>query len=81
MLRVVVCTTAAGVQTTTLNTKEGRQEIIPVVEAGLGLTYMTWFSDDNYMFSLKAGWEEQLWLSVDNNLSLHGFTLKVGFAF
>ncbi len=71
--------------------KENSQDIIPVVEAGLGLTYMTWFYDESYMFSLKAGWEEQIWVNYNHminlpsnntgNLSLHGLTLRAEFAF
>lgn len=72
-----------------LNTKEVITKIIPILETGLGLTYMTWFNNDEYMLEFSAGWEEQVWLDFNNfvdfnrtgNLSVHGLTLKVGFAF
>jgi len=65
-------------------------QITPIIELGLGLTYMTWFYDESYMFDIQAGWEEQVWInygkyynaaSYDGNLSLQGFTLKFGFHF
>lgn len=77
--------------TNTVSHKEKSQDIIPVIELGLGLTYMTWFSDESYMFSLKAGWEEQIWVNYNHllnfpnnasgNLSLQGLTIQAGFAF
>ena len=78
-----------GSSTTTLHTKEVITEVIPVFETGLGLTYMAWFDDEQYLFSVSAGWEEQIWLDFNNfvdysrsgNLSVHGLTIKLGFAF
>jgi hypothetical protein len=67
--------------------------VTPVLEMGLGLTYMTWFYDESYMFDIRAGWEEQVWFgnnqflntdqthSSNGNLSFQGFTLKFGFHF
>jgi hypothetical protein len=65
--------------------------VMPVLEMGIGLTYMTWFSDNSYMFKMDAGWEEQVWFdtnylpgvsnTVSGNLTLQGFTLNVEFAF
>lgn len=60
--------------------------VTPVIELGLGLTYMTTFHDDAYGFSLSGGWEEQVWIGFNEgfprgNMSLQGFTLKVGFEF
>ena len=65
---------------------------IPVLEAGLGATYMVWFAKERYLLTLKAGWEEQVWLNYNQNLpcsasnisgslTLQGLTVKVGFAF
>lgn len=58
--------------------------VTPVIELGLGLTYVTTFDDDTYGFSLSAGWEEQMWVGFNEgaprgNMALQGFTLKVGF--
>jgi hypothetical protein len=74
---------------TTLNTRQVITEVIPVLELGLGLTYMAWFDNDEYLFQVSAGWEEQVWLDFNHfintfrngNLSLQGLTVKVGFAF
>jgi hypothetical protein len=60
-----------------------------VFEAGMGLTYMTWFSNDQYQFKFKAGWEEQVWLNFSNftglnqsgNLTLQGLTLMASLGF
>jgi len=73
----------------TLNTRQVITEVIPVVELGLGLTYMTWFDNDQYLFQASAGWEKQVWLDFNHfmhtyrtgNLSLQGLTIKLGFAF
>lgn len=67
-------------------------DVIPVIEAGLGATYMVWLANERYLLSFKAGWEEQIWLNYNRNilsstasssgsLSLQGFTFKAGLAF
>jgi hypothetical protein len=78
-----------AVSPTTLHTKEVITEVIPVFETGLGLTYMAWFDHEEYLFQVSAGWEEQVWLDFNHlvdfsrtgNLSVHGLTVKAGFAF
>jgi hypothetical protein len=65
--------------------------VLPVVEFNLGLTYMTWFNNNDYMFDLKAGWEEQVWFNMNRfydwvhqgsrNLTYQGFTFQAGFHF
>jgi hypothetical protein len=68
------------------------QDILPVLEAGLGLSYMVWFKEKRYQLYLKAGWEEQIWIgynknrvnglnSADGSLTLQGLTAQAGFAF
>lgn len=68
------------------------QDIVPIFEAGLGLSYVTWFKKNRYQLFAKAGWEEQIWLSYNKNmvngqmstsgsLTLQGLTLKLGFVF
>jgi hypothetical protein len=52
--------------TTILNIKNGFHEVMPVLELGLGLTYMVWFSNENYMFKIDAGWEEQVWFNTNH---------------
>jgi hypothetical protein len=77
------------VSPTTLNTKEVITEVTPLFETGIGLTYMAWFDNDQYLLQVAAGWEEQIWLDFNHfidfnrtgNLSIHGLTVKVGFAF
>ncbi len=77
------------VTTTNLNTRESVQKIMPVLEGGIGLTYMTWYHNDHCMFQIQAGWETQVWLDFNHfvettkggNLSLQGLTLQVLFAF
>lgn len=80
-----------GIQTDR-HSKLKSQTILPVIELGLGLTYMTWFYNETYQLYAKAGWEEQIWLNynynmpndtVNNtgNLTLQGLTAKIGFAF
>ena len=68
------------------------QTILPVIETSVGLSYMNWFYNEAYQLYAKAGWEEQIWISYNNNapsgtvnntgnLTLHGLTLKLGFVF
>ncbi len=72
-----------GAQTSQL-TKESLQTVIPVLEAGLGLSYITWWEQSRYRFEFRAGWEEQIWLDFNHfmtlggtgNLSVQGLTLK-----
>lgn len=64
-----------------------------VSELELGLRWETWFYDDNYHFSIQAGWEQQVWhdwsLLFDgtasserfNNLSTQGLNLQLRFGF
>ena len=69
---------------TTLHTQESFQTVIPVLEAGLGLSCITWWDSNRYRFEFRAGWEQQIWLDFNHymtlggtgNLSLQGLTLK-----
>jgi hypothetical protein len=86
--------TGAAQTGTTAQYANGRQSyhgVTPVLELGLGLSYMGWFYDEAYMLEVKAGWEEQVWFlnnqlvngstSGNGNMSTQGFTFKVGFHF
>ena len=76
---------------TTCKNKENMQKIVNIVEYGIGLGYATWFCQDACQFSIKAGWEQQIWLGYNNlidvnyvttgNLNMQGLTTEVGFAF
>lgn len=67
-----------------LDTRESLQAVIPVIEAGLGLAYITWWDNDNYRAQIQAGWEEQVWLDFNHfmdayrsgSLSLQGLTVR-----
>jgi hypothetical protein len=82
-------TFASSVSSTNLRTREVITEVIPVIEMGIGLTYMAWFNQDQYLFQISAGWEEQIWIDFNHfvdfsrsgNLSAQGLTIKAGFAF
>jgi len=73
------------------NGQQSYHGVTPVLELGLGLSYMGWFYDEAYMLEVKAGWEEQVWFlnnqlvtgttSGSGNMSTQGFTMKVGFHF
>lgn len=75
----------------TINYEQSFHRVTPVLELGIGLTYMGWFSNEKYLLEVKAGWEEQVWFSMNKfidplltptgNLTTQGFTLKVGFTF
>lgn len=72
--------------------KSNSQDIIPVFEAGFGLTYRVWFKKERYELYTKAGWEEQVWVGYNKNLvngqsnsngslTMQGLTWKIGFVF
>lgn len=64
------------------------QTVIPVIEAGVGLSYINWFCDNTYRIEVQAGWEEQVWLDYNyfqqqgfGSLTTQGLTFKVGLTF
>ena len=77
---------------TMLNTENDFHTIVPVLELGIGLRWEMWSCDDAYHFQVQAGWEEQVWMNMNQfygiyeegshgNLNLQGFTLKFRFGF
>lgn len=71
---------------TSANFDDSYHNVTPVIELGLGLTYMTTFCNDSYGFSLSGGWEEQMWIGFNDqftsgNMVLQGLTIKAGFEF
>lgn len=55
-----------------------------IMELELGLRWEMWFSDDNYHFSIQAGWEEQIWMNwlhAKKDLTFQGLNLKFRFDF
>jgi hypothetical protein len=72
----------------TLDIHYSVQTVIPVIEAGLGLAYVTWFSCDDYRFQFQAGWEQQIWTDINyfqqqgsGSLSTQGLTMKAALTF
>ena len=71
--------------------KNNFHTIEPIFEWEIGLRWETWWCDDDYHFSIEAGWEEQTWLGQnqfistgsngDNLLSLQGLTTGIRFDF
>jgi hypothetical protein len=72
--------------------KDKVYDVTGVLEIGLGLFFDWAWHNDDYMLSLAAGWETQVWLNQNNfiylmnnnapgNLSFQGFTLEVAFGF
>jgi hypothetical protein len=71
---------------------ETDHKVLPVLEMGIGLTYDTGISNDQYHFSLSAGWELQDWINYNEILALvqlgskgdlvmQGFTAEARFDF
>jgi hypothetical protein len=90
--REVEVKTPTGIEFDSERIKDKVYDVTAVLEIGLGLFFEWAFSNDAYMFSLAAGWEDQVWFNQNNmiflmandapgNLSFQGFTLKAGFAF
>ncbi len=72
--------------------KTSNSTILPIIEAGLGVSYTTWFKEERYQLYAKAGWEEQVWIGYNQidinnianntgNLTMQGLTAQVGLAF
>jgi hypothetical protein len=84
-------TTQGGTELVTYRGKSDLHTIEPVLEIGLGLMYQTWWHNDDYQFTIAAGWEEQVWFNHNQNINisshrngnftLQGLTVKVGFEF
>ena len=81
-----------GAEIVTLRTENDFHSIKPVLELILGLRWETWFSDDDYHFQIQAGWEEQVWFSMNQmfskfeecahgDMTFQGFTLQLRFDF
>jgi hypothetical protein len=75
-----------------LNTLNSFHTIKPVLEWGLGLRWESYFSENAYHFLVQAGWEEQIWLNMNQlfvpfnegnhgDLDLQGLTVKFRFDF
>ncbi len=79
-------TTNLGI-TVNLNTLQTVRKVNPVLEAGLGISYVMWNCDNSYRFQFQLGWEEQVWFDfnqirvANNNMSLHGLTGNFNFTF
>lgn len=73
--------------------KSGREfhTLLPVIELDLGLRYTHDFKGGKWRVILQGGWEEQVWFSMnqfmnpgndrEGNLTLHGATAKLSFAY
>jgi hypothetical protein len=71
-----------------LHVRHSVQTVIPVIEASLGLAYITWACDNSYRFQFQAGWEQQIWTDFNyfqqqgsGSLSTQGLTVKAGVTF
>lgn len=54
------------------NLKEKVQTITPIFEVSLGLAWERYFSCDRFYFNIHAGWEEILWLDVNQTQRFSG---------
>ncbi len=84
---------ANNVVTTNLNTGVSPHTFEPVIHVFAGLKWETWFSEDQYRFLLRAGWEHQLWIlhnelikrmrepDHSGDLILQGLTIEARFDF
>jgi hypothetical protein len=73
----------------TLNINYKVHTVIPVIETGFGLAYITWFNEDRLRLQVQLGWEHQIWTDFNyftqgqgnGSLALQGMTLKGGLTF
>lgn len=84
--------TPAGIAWTQNNFSRRTNPLTAILEWSLGFRFETAFHNDDYMFQLQAGWEEQLWFNENQfplfpnagsggNLSFQGLTVKAAFYF
>jgi hypothetical protein len=76
---------------TTVNTTQHIQQLVNVVEWGIGFDYTTWIYDNDCQFTLRAGWEQQAWIHAANfidtnyvstsDMNIQGLTVKADFRF
>lgn len=62
--------------------------VIPVIETGIGLAYISWFSDNRFRLQVQLGWETQIWTEFNyftqdgfGSLAMQGMTVKAGLTF
>ena len=62
--------------------------VIPVIETGFGLAYISWFSNNRYRLQLQLGWENQIWTEFNyftqdgfGSLAMQGMTFQAGLTF
>ncbi len=73
----------------TLHLNYTTHTLVPVIETGLGLAYITWFNEDRLRMQVQLGWEQQIWTDFNyftqgqgyGNLAIQGMTLKAGLTF
>lgn len=82
-----------GFEQTVYNVHRDSHRVTAVLEWGLGLRFETAFHNDDFMFMLQAGWEEQIWFDQNQfittpiaaqpstDLNFEGLTIKAGFYF
>ena len=52
--------------------------VTAMLETSLGIRWETWWSDGSWMFLLQAAWEEQVWFSHNNFITLGSGTTGAG---
>jgi hypothetical protein len=84
--------TPADVEWKQNNFRRDSHPVTLVAEWSLGLGFETAFHHDDYMFQIRAAWEEQIWFNQNqfpffpnaaggSNLSFEGLTIKAAFFF
>jgi hypothetical protein len=86
-------TTPTGLSWEQNNFKNRTRPVTFVAEWSLGLGFESAFHHDNYMFQLRAAWENQIWFNQNqfpsfssasggnSNMSFEGLTIKAAFYF
>lgn len=83
----------SAIEVTNNKIKRDSHAVTAVIEWALGLRFETAFHNDDFMFMLQAGWEEQIWFNqnqfiispvmaqTSTDLNFEGLTIKAGFYF
>jgi hypothetical protein len=79
--------------TTNLHSQLSIQNITPVLEIALGMSYTNWYANERIQFMAQAGWEQQVWFDFNHfttlgstiggpsNLTFQGLTARFGLAY
>lgn len=57
-----------------VNVQDYSHAVKPVIEVGGGVQWQTWFYRNKWRLTVKAGWEEQIWINYNQMIRFEGIS-------